>query len=113
VTGQEIEVISGFFDAVRHAAWNPEGDRFVLTSWGGTVRTFFTPLAGTLEEACSRTVRNLSQEEWDKLIPETSCRATCPNLPDLCISGLQVVFSGKIGIEEFHMKRSKFCNNTD
>ncbi len=89
VTGQEIEVISGFFDAVRHAAWNPEGDRFVITSWGGTARTFFTPLAGTLEEACSRTVRNLSQEEWDKFIPDTSCRATCPNLPDLCISGLQ------------------------
>jgi len=89
VTGQEIAVISGYFGAVRHAAWNPEGDRFVITSWGGPARTFFTPLAGTLEEACSHAVRNLSGEEWDKLIPDFSCRAICPNLPDLCNSGSQ------------------------
>ncbi|MCJ7734417.1 MAG: TIR domain-containing protein [Anaerolineales bacterium] len=89
VTGQEIAVISGYFDAVRHAAWNPEGDRFVLTSWGGPARTFFTPLTGTLEEACLRTVRNFTKKEWDKFIPGTSCRATCSNLPDLCSSELQ------------------------
>lgn len=89
VTGQEIAVVSGYIDAVRHAAWNPKGDRFVTTSWGDPVRTFFTPLAGTLEEACSHAVRNLTQEEWNKLIPDFSCRVTCPNLPDLCNSGSQ------------------------
>jgi WD40 repeat protein len=69
---------------VYHLAWNPAGTRIAIAS-GGSARIFFAEIdgpGGLVEFACTRTGRNLAQDEWERYIgDDVPYRATCSNLP--------------------------------
>jgi WD40 repeat protein len=84
VSGKTLGVVSGYFGAVRHVAWSSDGSHFAPTSWGGPVRVFALAPGNTPEEACSLAVRNMTTEEWMRYLPDEACRATCPEVENLC-----------------------------
>lgn len=59
-------------------------DLLFTVSTDGTLRRWMLAPAALAGRACQVAGRNLYQDEWERFLPETPCRATCPDLPDRC-----------------------------
>jgi WD40 repeat protein len=78
--------------SVLSTAWNSDNTRILTVSLGAqhavevwSVRIHFAKIYGAdslIEFACTRTERNLSQDEWERFLgADVPYRVTCPNLP--------------------------------
>lgn len=79
--GVELASLGGHVGAVLGATWI-ENEKVVMTRGAdGTVRRYFTQPRDLLAAACTRAVRNLTQEEWNRYVGSEKRRATCSQLP--------------------------------
>ena len=62
--------------------WNPDDSRLIAIDEDSTASVLFARLDELIDYACSRTGRNMSQDEWSRYMSEQGVYArTCPNLP--------------------------------
>jgi WD40 repeat protein len=81
-SGAELFTLSGHTGPVSHAAWSLDDTRIVIASTDGSARIFVVDVDALIEFACTRTGRNLTQEEWQRYVgADVPYRKTCPNLP--------------------------------
>jgi WD40 repeat protein len=80
-TGEELAVLSGHIGEVNQAVWNGDESRILTASSDGTVRQWYTRMQDLLDAACRAAPRNMTREEWQRLMRGENYRATCPNLP--------------------------------
>jgi hypothetical protein len=81
-TGAELFTLSGHTAGVVYAAWSSDDTRIVTASSDGSARIFIVDVDALIEFACTRTDRNLTQEEWQRYMgADVPYRKTCPNLP--------------------------------
>jgi WD40 repeat protein len=60
------------------------GGSIFTASTDGTLRSWMLAPEALAARACMVAGRNLYQDEWARFLPDASCRATCPELPDRC-----------------------------
>jgi WD40 repeat protein len=76
-TGAEVRTFSGHTDSVTSVAFSPDG-KYVLTgSYDNTARLWDTDYRNTITWACSRLIRDLTQEERTQY-SITDSEPTCP-----------------------------------
>ena len=63
---------------------NSAGGLIYTASTDGTLRAWLLTPDALAARACTIAGRNLYQDEWVRYLPDASCRATCPGLPDHC-----------------------------
>jgi hypothetical protein len=81
-TGEEFFTLGRHSGPVVHAAWSSDDTRIVTASYDGSARIFIADADALIEFACTRTGRNLTQEEWQRYMgADVPYRKTCPNLP--------------------------------
>lgn len=62
------------------ASWSSDEKKILTVTGEGTVRVWFAALDDLVKAACQKLARNLTEEEWDKLM-ETEYRPTCAQAP--------------------------------
>jgi WD40 repeat protein/predicted Ser/Thr protein kinase len=72
---------AGSDDALWTAALSPDGRHALVAGADAVARVLPIRLADQLAEACARTGRNLSAQEWLRLVGDRPRRPTCPDLP--------------------------------
>jgi len=81
-SGVELFTLSGHTGPVSHAAWSSDDTRIVTASTDGSARIYIADADALIGFACTRTDRNLTQEEWQCYVgADVPYRKTCPNLP--------------------------------
>jgi len=75
-------VLTGHRESVNSVVY---ADGMIFTaSTDGTLRRWLLAPDDLAARACMVAGRNLAQEEWRRFLPDIPCRATCPDLPNLC-----------------------------
>ncbi|MBN1993656.1 MAG: WD40 repeat domain-containing protein [Anaerolineae bacterium] len=78
-SGAEVALFRLHTGAVLHTAWNGEGTRLATAGRDGTVRIIqYVAPANLINFACQHTQRNMSQQEWQRYMGDSSYRQTCP-----------------------------------
>jgi WD40 repeat protein len=79
-TGVELARVT-HDEGVNHVEFSPDGKWIVSGGDDGTVRVWPWATDELISLACERIPRNMTQKEWDEVIPGEDYRLTCPNLP--------------------------------
>ena len=75
--GQQVATLRGHMGFVNQALWDPTGKQIITISEDGTARIHYVTAKDILQAACQRTVRNLSEREWDSYMGDNAYQQTC------------------------------------
>jgi WD40 repeat protein len=73
--------LTGHTGAVCGVAFSPDGRLLATASQDSTARLWNPSFGSWVTTGCALLNRNMSQAEWQQLLPGTSYERTCPDLP--------------------------------
>jgi WD40 repeat protein len=79
-TGREVARIAED-GQVSDLSWSPDGRRLAAASFHGTAHLWLVWPEDLIAEACTRTSRNLTVEEWRRYFGDEAYQPTCAGLP--------------------------------
>ena len=79
-SGQQLVLLAGHTGAVNQATWSQDEGKVLTSGYDKTVRIWDVPIRDLGIAICLRLVRNMSWEEWQRLM-ENSYRPTCTQAP--------------------------------
>ena len=75
--GSRISTLPGDNTSAKDIAWHPNGNQVAVAYESGQVIVYYTNIDALITEACSRSVRNFTQEEWQSFFDSEPYDKTC------------------------------------